>query len=248
MFHLENRTALVTGAGQGMGAGIVAALSAHGAHVFVNDLFEERALETVERVTRQGGKATVAAGDITKPEVRESIRTIVEAETNGLDILVNNAGVPVDMPTSLNTHDALSDETYEYQLSLNFHAVRHFCKIFTPAMRAQKRGRILIITSESWRLGQEFGLTHYAAAKAACIGFMRNFAKEVGRDGVTINALSLGSMNNFDDFSDIGARITAVGRAGTPEDVGAAALYLVSDEASWMTGQTIALNGGSCTA
>ncbi|RGP39530.1 3-oxoacyl-[acyl-carrier-protein] reductase [Altererythrobacter insulae] len=76
---------------------------------------------------------------------------------------------------------------------------------------------------------------------------MRTLSAEVGKKGVTVNALSLGAMNNH-GYDDIAAKVTAVGRAGTPEDVGAAAAYLVSNEASWMTGQTIALNGGSCTA
>ena len=91
------------------------------------------------------------------------------------------------------------------------------------------------------------GLTHYAAAKAASLGYMRALAAEVGRDGVTVNALSLGAMNNFEGH-ERSAMGTLIGRAGTPQDVGAAALYLCSDEASWMTGQTIALNGGASTA
>jgi NAD(P)-dependent dehydrogenase (short-subunit alcohol dehydrogenase family) len=91
------------------------------------------------------------------------------------------------------------------------------------------------------------GLSHYAAAKSAALGYMRQLAAEVGHCGVTINALSLGSMNNFEGH-ERAAQTTIVGRAGTPEDVGAASLYLCSDEASWITGQTIPLNGGACTA
>ena len=114
-------------------------------------------------------------------------------------------------------------------------------------MRARGRGRVLIITSESHRLGLSMGLSHYTAAKAATLGYMRALAAEVARDGVTVNALSLGTMNNFEGH-ERAAVSTLVGRAGTPQDVGAASLYLCSDEASWMTGQTIALNGGACTA
>jgi len=105
----------------------------------------------------------------------------------------------------------------------------------------------MITTSESHRLGFAMGLSHYAAAKSAALGYMRQLAAEVGHVGITVNALSLGSMNNFDGH-ERAAHTTMVGRAGTPEDVGAAALYLCSDEASWMTGQTIPLNGGACTA
>jgi len=105
----------------------------------------------------------------------------------------------------------------------------------------------LIISSEAHRLGVAHGLSHYAAAKAATTGYMRALAAETGREGITVNALSLGPMNNFEGSERAGA-MTIVGRAGTPDDVGAAALYLCSDEASWMTGQTIALNGGASTA
>jgi NAD(P)-dependent dehydrogenase (short-subunit alcohol dehydrogenase family) len=99
---------------------------------------------------------------------------------------------------------------------------------------------------ESWRVGIAFGLTNYATAKAAALGFMRQLAHEVGRKGVTVNAVSLGTMNNFGYEEQ--AKATAVGRAGTPEDVGALVAYLVSGEAGWMTGQTLPLNGGAVTA
>ncbi len=248
VFNLSHRCALVTGAGQGMGAGIATALADHGAHIFVNDLFTERAATTVENIKAAGGKAVVLAGDITDSEVRAAMQAEIMAAGETLDILVNNAGVPIGMPESLRQYDALQREDYARQFELNFYAIQDFCQRFVPAMRTQNHGRILIITSESHRLGQIYGLTHYAAAKSAAVGLMRNLSREIGRDGVTINALSLGAMDNFDDFTNIAAKATAVGRAGSALDVGAASLYLVSDEAGWMTGQTIPLNGGSSTA
>jgi NAD(P)-dependent dehydrogenase (short-subunit alcohol dehydrogenase family) len=132
-------------------------------------------------------------------------------------------------------------------MALNFTAVRKLCGLFVPGMRERKFGRILVTTSESHRLGLNMGLSHYAAAKSAALGYMRCLAAEVGHDNVTVNALSLGSMNNFEGH-ERAIVSTLVGRAGTPEDVGAAALYLCSEEAGWMTGQTIPLNGGACTA
>ncbi|NDB16948.1 MAG: SDR family oxidoreductase, partial [Gammaproteobacteria bacterium] len=163
-----------------------------------------------------------------------------------IDVLVNNAGVPLGMSTSLRTFEHLGSADFERQLDLNFRAVVNLCRAVLPAMRQRKFGRIVTISSESWRLGQSMGLTDYAAAKAATIGFMRNLCKEVGPDGVTVNVLSLGAMNNY-GYDDIARKVTAVGRAGTPEDVGAAVAYLVANEASWMTGQMIPLNGGSTT-
>lgn len=238
MFDLKGRTALITGAGQGMGFGIAQALASNGATVFINDLYADRA----EKAASDIG-ATALPGDITDPAVRAGF-----AEKIGkLDILVNNAGVPEGMPTSLAHADKLTDADYQKQMDLNHHAVRGLCSLFMPGMSKRKQGRVLIITSESHRLGLAMGLSHYAAAKSATLGYMRALAAEVGHDGVTVNALSLGTMNNFDGH-ERAATSTLIGRAGTPEDVGAAALYLCSDEAGWMTGQTIPLNGGACTA
>ena len=238
MFNLTGRTALVTGAGQGMGLGIAKVLSEGGAKVFVNDLYEDRANAAAKSIG-----ATALPGDVTDADIRAGF---LEA-TGGVDILVNNAGVPIEMPTSLRQAHELDEVDYQRQLDLNYHAIRGLCMLVLPGMKAKKHGRIMITTSESHRLGFAMGLSHYAAAKSAALGYMRQLAAEVGHHGITVNALSLGTMNNFDGH-ERAAQSTMIGRAGTPEDVGAAALYLCSDEASWMTGQTIPLNGGACTA
>lgn len=247
LFNLKGRTALVTGSGQGMGLGITQALARQGADVFINDIFEDRVSDAVEAGTKSGLKLHRAPADVTDKSEREAMLDKIASSHGGVDILVNNAGVPVGMPNSMKPFHDMSEEDYDRQLSLNFKAVIALIKAVLPHMLEQGHGRILNITSESWRLGQGMGLSDYASAKAAGVGLMRTIAAEYGRKGITINALSLGAMNNF-GYDEIAAKITAVGRAGTPDDVGAAAAYLVSDEASWMTGQTIALNGGSCTA
>lgn len=238
MFDLKGRKALITGAGQGMGFGIAKALAGQGAKVYINDLYPERA----EKAASEIG-ASALSGDITDAAIRAGFKDTIGA----LDILVNNAGVPEGMPTSLAHADKLGDADYARQMDLNHHAVRGLCNLFLPGMRERGHGRVLIITSESHRLGLAMGLSHYAAAKSATLGYMRALAAEVGHDGVTVNALSLGTMNNFEGH-ERAAVSTLIGRAGTPQDVGAAALYLCSDEAGWMTGQTLPLNGGACTA
>jgi len=240
MFNLTGRTALVTGAGQGMGLGVAQALADAGAKVFVNDLYEDRAIKAANIV---GENARALPGDITN----ESVRQNFVAEIPKLDILVHNAGVPEGMASSISQADKLTDADYQKQMDLNHHAVRALCKHFVPAMCERGHGRVMIVSSESHRMGIAMGLSHYAAAKAATLGYMRALAAEVGRKGVTVNALSLGAMNNFEGHEH-SAKNTLIGRSGSPEDVGAAALYLCSDEASWMTGQTIPLNGGACTA
>lgn len=246
LFDLSHRVALVTGAGQGMGLGIVRALATQGARVLLNDYHADRAHQAAALLQAEGLEVTAAAGDITAAGVPESLAQLARDRYGDLDTLVNNAGVPIGMSTSLRTFEHLDNADFERQLELNFRAVVRLCRAVLPSMRTRKFGRIVTISSESWRLGQSLGLTDYAAAKAATIGFMRNLCKEVGPDGVTVNVLSLGAMNNY-GYDDIARKVTAVGRAGTPEDVGAAVTYLVSNEASWMTGQMIPLNGGSAT-
>lgn len=247
LFDLSGRIALVTGAGQGMGLGIARALATQGARVLVNDFYAERAETAAAGLRAEGLEALAAPADITVPGTGEALTALARHHWGDIDTLVNNAGVPVGMSTSLRTFEHLGAADFERQLDLNFRAVVHLCRAVLPSMRAHRFGRIVTISSESWRLGQSMGLTDYAAAKAATIGFMRNLCKEVGPDGITANVLSLGAMNNY-GYDEIARKVTAVGRAGTPEDVGAAVAYLVSTEAGWMTGQVIPLNGGSATA
>ena len=247
LFDLTGRIALVTGSGQGMGLGIVRALATQGARVLLNDFHADRAEAAAAALRADGLEVTAAPGDITAAGAPDALAALARSTYGEIDTLVNNAGVPLGMSTSLRTFEHLGAADFERQLDLNFRAVVALCRAVLPAMRARKFGRIVTISSESWRLGQAMGLTDYAAAKAATIGFMRNLCKEVGPDGVTANILSLGAMNNY-GYDEIARKVTAVGRAGTPEDVGAAVAYLVSAEASWMTGQVIPLNGGSATA
>lgn len=246
LFDYSNRVVLITGAGQGMGFGIAQTLAALGATVLINDFFEERADAAAARLKASGLRAIAAPGDITQAETPRALTELARREVGEIDTLINNAGVPVGMPTSLRTFEHLTPADFERQLDLNFRAVVQLCSAVLPTMRARKFGRIVTISSESWRLGQNMGLSDYAAAKAATIGFMRNLCKEVGPDGITANVLSLGAMNNY-GYDEIAKKVTAVGRAGTPDDVGAAVAYLASSEASWMTGQMIPLNGGSTT-
>jgi 2-hydroxycyclohexanecarboxyl-CoA dehydrogenase len=246
LFRLEGLGALVTGAGQGMGVGIVRALATQGAKVALNDLFPERAEATAAALRAEGLAVTAVAGDITQPATREAIVAAARQTVGQIDILVNNAGVPVGMPNSLRHFRQLSPPDFERQLDLNFRAVMGMTQLVLEGMLERHFGRIILITSESWRIGLSMGLTDYASAKAAALGFMRHLAHETGREGITANALSLGTMNNY-PYDEIAKRTTAVGRSGSPEDVGAAVAFLASRECSWLTGQTIALNGGSTT-
>ena len=243
IFDLSGRVALVTGAGRGMGVGVAQTLGRLGAKVAINDCFAERAEATARKLAGEGLQVCAAPGDITKPEVREAIVQAVRSVFGEDDLLVNNAGVPPGMESQLRKFKDLADADFEQQLDLNLRAIIGLTRLVLPGMVERRFGRIVIVSSESWRVGIAFGLTNYATAKAAALGFMRQLAHEVGRKGVTVNAVSLGTMNNFGYEEQ--AKATAVGRAGTPEDVGALVAYLVSGEAGWMTGQTLPLDGGA---
>ena len=246
MFRLDGKVALITGAGRGMGLGAARALAVQGAKVVINDYFADRAEAAVQTLRQQGLTICAAPGDITQPAVREQLVERASREFGPIDILVHNAGVPPGMESSLRQFKDLQDEDFERQLDLNLRAITGLTRLVVGGMCERGWGRIVIVSSESWRIGLKFGLSNYAAAKAAALGFMRHLAHEVGRQGVTVNAVSLGTMNNF-GYDEIAKNTTAVGRAGTPDDVGAAVAWLASSEASWYTGQTMALNGGSST-
>jgi len=246
MFDLSGRVALITGAGRGMGLGVARTLGRLGAKVAVNDYFADRAQAAAQGLLAEGLQAVAVPGDITRPEVREAVVAATRSAFGDVDLLINNAGVPPGMESNLRKFRDLTEADFEQQLDLNLRAITGLTRLVLPAMIERGFGRIVIVSSESWRVGIAFGLTNYAAAKAAALGFMRQLSHEVARKGVTVNAVSLGTMNNFG--YDEQAKATAVGRAGTPEDVGALVAYLVSNEAGWMTGQTLPLNGGAITA
>ncbi|MGO1499917.1 MAG: SDR family NAD(P)-dependent oxidoreductase [Marinobacter sp.] len=246
IFGLKGQTALVTGAGRGMGVGIARMLGRLGARVAVNDLFEERAEETVKQLREEGIDALPAAADITDYEQVAAMVAKVNAETDGIDILVSNAGVPADGMGYQKFLES-SPEDWQKFVNLNMFGLMNACHATVPGMKERGYGRVIAITSESWRAGLPMGIAAYAASKAGAVGFIRHLAAETGRSGITVNALSLGTMNNWD--SDALAKKTCfVPRAGSPDDVGAGVAYFASKEASWVTGQVLPLNGGALTA
>ena len=240
MFDLTGKVALVTGAGRGVGAGIARALTQCGATVAVNDLVADRAADTA---TALGGLAVPA--DVTDDDAVRAMVERVVAELGRVDILVNNAGVPAEGAPSVRFRDMSRDDWHRY-LDLNLYAVLSCTRAVLDGMCDRGWGRVITIISEAGRAGQPPGLSIYAAAKAGAAGFTRILAREVGRDGVTANCVSLGTIDN-NAVRDEVLRATPMRRYGTPEDVGGAVAYLASDEAGWVTGQTLPVNGGYFT-
>ncbi len=247
MFDLSGRRALVTGAGQGVGAGIARALAARGAAVAVNDLYAERADETVAAIREAGGEAIVAAFDVCDyASVKAGIER-AEAEIGPLDILVNNAGVPPGM--GVTQFRETSPEQWRPYIELNTYGVMNCSHAVVEGMCQRGHGRIVTISSGAGTVGIPLGISAYGAGKGGGIAFMRHLAMEVAREGVTANTIAIGMIDNHTDPNVTAhmAKTIPVGALGQPEDIAALVVYLASDEARWMTGQTLELNGGSVT-
>lgn len=241
----RGRVALVTGAGRNVGAGIAHALAARGLAVAVNDLHAERAEATAAEIVAAGGRAIAAPADVCDPEQVRAAIAHVTAALGPVDVLVNNAGVP-DGGVPLQSFRDMPVEDWDRYLRINLHAVLHCTKLVLDGMCERGYGRIVTIISEAGRLGVPPGLTLYAAGKAGAAGFSRVLAHEVGKFGVTVNCVSLGSMDNAPAREQV-LKAMPTRRQGTPADVGAAVAYLTSPEAAWVTGQTLAVNGGYFT-
>ena len=244
MFDLSGRTALVTGAGQGVGRGIAASLAAAGAAVAVNDLLPDRAGAAAAEL---GDRAIAVPFDVTDLDaVQDGVRAAEDA-LGPIDVLVNNAGIPTAGFPQTAFRDS-DPAVWRRFVDLNLYGVLHCTHAVVGGMCDRGRGRIVTISSEAGRTGLGIGVSLYGAAKAGAVGLMRHLAVEVAPAGVTVNCLSLGLMDNVaGEWADAMAARVPRRRLGSPADVGAAVVFLASDEADWITGQVLPVNGGTLT-
>ncbi len=247
--NLRGKIALVTGGARGIGAAISTALAENGAVVVVNYLSsEERAKELAERIQRNGGKALVLKADIAvKEEVELMVSKAKEALDGTIDILVNNAGTQV----ALSAVEEMPLELWNKALAINLTGPMLCCRCVIPGMKEKGWGRIINISSISARTGGGPGGAHYASTKGGLSAFTKGLAKELAPFGITVNAVAPGVIltEQHEKFStkkslEFIKKQTPLGRLGQPEDVSGAVLFLVSDSASYITGETIAVNGG----
>ena len=247
--RLKDRVALVTAAaGAGIGQATARAMAKEGAHVIIADAHEERSSVVAETIGHEYGvQALGLACDVTdKDDVERAVRTVLE-RFDRIDILVNNAGT--NRPCQVVD---MTDEMWEIVINTSLRGTFYCCRAVLPAMMAQNSGRIVSITSVAGFMGLKAGHAHYAAAKAGVMAFTRCLAMEAAPHHITANTIAPSFIyNEFiphiypEEEIERMYQDIPYPRKGTPEDVANAAVFLVSDEGEYITGQTICVTGGS---
>jgi NAD(P)-dependent dehydrogenase (short-subunit alcohol dehydrogenase family) len=242
---LSGRVALVSGGSRGIGRAICIRLATNGAQVAVHyNHRAEEADDVCTAIADLGGKAIALAAALGTEAACQSLVRAAAAELGPIGILVNNAGVFTGAPI-----DQLDAARWEETLAVNLSAPYHCARACVPAMRAKGWGRIISISSQAAFTGSSEH-AHYAAAKAGLAGLSFSLARELGQDGITVNLVSPGRVET-EMLADLLKKrreewlaLTPLGRLGTPDEVAAAVAFLASDEAAYITGANLHVNGG----
>ena len=244
MGQLNDRSAIITGGAQGIGRAIAFKLSEEGAHIIVSDKNIEAAQKTSQDIERGGGKAVAVEVNVAN---HESVARMVETSLNvssRIDILVNNAGITRD-----NLLIRLEDDDWDSVLDVNLKGVFYCTRAVAKVMMKQRQGRIVNISSVVGLIGNP-GQANYAASKAGILGFTKSTARELAPRGITVNAVAPGFIETDmtqslpEKAKETFLKSIPLARAGLPEDVANAVAFLVSEEAAYITGQVIHVDGG----
>ena len=256
MFSLADRKAVVTGGSQGLGRGFAVALAEQGADVAVAylaraDEASSAAEQTRRAIEELGRRTLLLEADVTRSAEVARLADQVLAAFGRVDILVNNVG---GFPTKPVPLVEMTDEDWDRSIELNLRSVFLCCRAFGRLMAEQRYGRIVNISATLSALAGVPTMAHYGAAKAGVLAMTRALARELAPSGLTVNAVAPGHIDTpmnrmgadrgwWDSDEELAG--IALGRTGTVEDVAAAVAFFASDEAGWITGQTLNVNGGS---
>jgi 3-oxoacyl-[acyl-carrier protein] reductase len=242
---MSNRTAIVTGGTRGIGKAIVLELAKSGCNVAFNySKSDDLANELVKEIEALGVKAMAKKVDVSDFEGAKDMVKEVKDEFGQIDILVNNAGITRDKLLAL-----MKEEDWDDVMNINLKSVYNFSKAVIMTMIKQKNGNILNITSVSGIAGVA-GQTNYSASKAGMIGFTKALAKEVGKAKINVNAIACGFIETDmtselpEEYKKKMTDMTALKRFGTTDDVAKVAKFMLSDDAKYITGQVLSLDGG----
>lgn len=245
MKNLERKIALITGSTRGIGKAIALEFASRGATVLLHGLKEsESALDTYQEVLKISPQSKIYYADITDSNDVQRMSETIQKDFDLLDILINNAGL-VKNAMFLN----MSIEEWDSVMKVNVYGTFYITKSLIPLVLKSKEGKIINMSSISGEVG-EFGQTNYCAAKAGVIGFTKALAKEMAKHNITVNAvcpavIDSDAVNNIPQkYRDQLMQKIPLGRAGKKEDVAKLAAFLCSDDASYITGQAISINGG----
>lgn len=242
MFRLDEKVAVVTGGSRGIGRSISTTLSEAGAYVVVADIVPSD--ETLKLIVDAGGKGEIKCFDVSDENAAQDAIREVAKRLGRLDILVNNAGIALDQLLL-----RVSAESLRRTFSVNVDGTVFCTKAAIRTMMRAERGRIINLASVVAELGNP-GQTAYSASKAAIIGLTKTWAREYAQRNITVNAVAPGFIDTEmtqrlpDEVKAWILGQTPLGRIGKPEDVAAAVVFLCSEEASYITGQVIRVNGG----